>query len=273
MATRGSRFGIDPSVDAFDAWAMQSMERWRGRTAVITGASLGIGYATALRLAQEGVRVVACARREERLAALTEAAASAPGELVTVTCDVREEAQILRVFDVARERFGGVDIVVNNAGLGHHAPLMSGATAHWREMLEVNVLALCVCTREAVTDMKRRGVDGHVIHISSMAAHRVPRDSGVYAATKHAVKALTEALRQELRSEGSPIRVSAISPGFVETGFAAHYQKSEDAAQATYGRYPVIQPHEIADAVVYVLSQPPHLQVHDVLMRPTEQES
>jgi NADP-dependent 3-hydroxy acid dehydrogenase YdfG len=139
-------------------------------------------------------------------------------------------------------------------------------------MLEVNVLALCIATREAIADMRRRGDAGYVIHISSMAGYRVPRGSGVYAATKHAVRALTEGLRQELHALESGIRVSAISPGFVETGFAGHYHKQPDAAERTYGRYACIQPEEIADAVVYVLSQPPHLQVHDILMRPTRQE-
>lgn len=239
---------------------------------MVTGASGGIGYATAARLAREGMRVVACARREDRLAVLSEEVKGAGGELVAVPCDLRDEAQLLHLFDVARTRFGGIDVLINNAGLGHHAPLMSGSTEAWREMLELNVLALCVCTREAVADMKRREVDGHVIHISSMAAHRVPRGSGVYAATKHAVKALTEALRQELRADGSKIRISAISPGFVETGFAAHYHRSEEAAEKTYGRYPVIQPSEIADAVIYALSQPPYVEVHDILMRPTEQD-
>jgi NADP-dependent 3-hydroxy acid dehydrogenase YdfG len=107
------------------------------------------------------------------------------------------------LFGAIREKFGGVDVLVNNAGLGHDAPLTSGATDEWREMLELNVLALCICTREAIADMRRRGDDGHVVHVSSLAAHRVPPGSGVYAATKFAVRALTEALRQELRALGS----------------------------------------------------------------------
>ncbi len=247
------------------------MNRWRGKTALVTGASGGIGYATALRLANEGMRVVACARTEERLADLAKRAAGTDGELMPVPCDLTREEEIAALFATTRDHFGGVDVIVNNAGLGHAAPLMSGQTAHWREMLELNVLALCVCTREAIADMRSRGDDGHVIHISSMAAHRVPGGSGVYAASKHAVKALTEGLRQELREAGSQIRISAVSPGFVETGFAAHYHGSVDKAASTYGRYPCIQPSEIADAVVYLLSQPAHVQVHDILMRPTEQ--
>jgi NADP-dependent 3-hydroxy acid dehydrogenase YdfG len=248
---------------------MEATTSWRGKTALVTGASDGIGRATARRLLDEGLNVVACARRVERVAAIAEG----DERLLAVRCDLRQEQPILELFARARERFGGVDLLVNNAGLGHDAPLMSGAVEHWREMLEVNVLALCICTREAVSDMQSRGVAGHVIHVASMASHRVPRGSGVYAATKFAVRALTEGLRQELRAAGSKIRITAVSPGFVETGFAAHYHRSEEAAQRTYGRYPVIQPEEVADAVIYALSRPPHVQIHDILMRPTEQES
>jgi NADP-dependent 3-hydroxy acid dehydrogenase YdfG len=187
--------------------------------------------------------------------------------------DLRDEDQIIGMFEQTRTRLGGVDVLVNNAGLGHLAPLLNGQTEHWREMLEVNVLALCICTREAIAQMRARGDAGHVIHISSMAAHRVPPGSGVYSATKFAVRSLTEGLRQELRAAGSAIRVTAISPGFVETGFAAHYHHDEQATARTYGRYPVIQSAEIADAVVYALSQADHVQIHDVLLRPTQQEN
>jgi len=139
-------------------------------------------------------------------------------------------------------------------------------------MLEVNVLGLSVCTREAVQRMRRRGIDdGHIIHISSMSSHRVPPGSGMYAATKFAVRALTEALRKELREQGSSIRVGAISPGYVETEFAERYHGSREMADETYSRFPVLQPEDIADAVCYMIDTPPHVQIHDMLMRPTEQ--
>jgi 17beta-estradiol 17-dehydrogenase / 3beta-hydroxysteroid 3-dehydrogenase len=253
---------------------MEGMNRWKGRTALITGASSGIGRAIAESLARYGMNVAVCARRRERLDALATDLSEAPGETMSLECDLRDEAAIEATFAAVRERFGGVDVMINNAGLGHAAPLTSGRTEAWREMLEVNVLALCICTREAVADMKRRSVDdGHVIHVSSMAAHRVPQGSGVYSASKYAVRALTEALRQELRDQKSKIRVSAISPGFVETEFAAHFHQSEEAAAKTYGRHKCLEDRDVAAAVVYVLAQPPHVQVHDLLMRPTEQMS
>jgi len=245
------------------------LERWRGKVAVVTGASSGIGRATAALLADAGLKVAVAARRRERLDAF---AAERPGaEVLALEVDLRDEAAIARAFAQVRERWGGVDVLVNNAGLGRKAPLVSGATEAWREMLEVNVLALCVCTREALQDMRARGDQGHVIHVSSMSAHRVPSGSGVYSATKFAVRSLTEGLRQELRELESGIRVSSISPGFVETEFAATYHESEEAARATYSRFPVLTPDDVANAVAYVLGAPAHVQVHDVLVRPTQQ--
>ncbi|MBW2456543.1 MAG: SDR family NAD(P)-dependent oxidoreductase [Deltaproteobacteria bacterium] len=249
------------------------MSHWRDKTALVTGASSGIGQAVARRLCAEGMKVVCCARRTERLEALHDELEQAPGEIWPMTADLRDEQQILRMFAAIREGLGGVDVLINNAGLGYRSPLMTGATDRWREMLEINVLALCICTREAVTDMRTRGDAGHVIHISSMSAHRVPTASGVYSATKFAVRSVTEGLRQELRAAGSRIRVTAISPGFVETEFAAHWNQRPEAAAETYGRYPVIQSDEIADMVAYALSQPGHVQIHDLLVRPTEQPS
>jgi NADP-dependent 3-hydroxy acid dehydrogenase YdfG len=187
--------------------------------------------------------------------------------------DLREEADILAVFAAIRQTWGGVDVLINNAGLGHKSPLMSGDTEAWREMLEVNVLALCVCTREAIQDMQQRGDRGHIVHISSLSGHRVPGASGVYAATKFAVRALTEGLRQELRAANSAIRISAISPGFTETEFAEKYHNSPDIARDIYSRFPVLQPADVANAVAYVLAQPEYVQVHDVLVRPTFQAS
>jgi len=250
---------------------MNDLQRWRGKVALVTGASSGIGRAIALQLARAGLRVAAAARRDNRLQRLQQQADGQ--EILTVQTDLRSEAQILALFDRVRQQWGGVDVLVNNAGLGHKSSLLDGDSEHWREMLEVNVLALCICTREAVQDMRRRGDRGHVIHIGSMAGHRVPVGSGVYSATKFAVRSLTEGLRQELRAVESQIRVTAISPGFVETEFAAHYHASEERARQTYGRFKVLQSEDIAEAVAFVLASPAHMQVHDILLRPTQQQS
>jgi NADP-dependent 3-hydroxy acid dehydrogenase YdfG len=217
------------------------------------------------------MRVALAARREERLQAAHDEIAACGGTAMVLPVDMRDEEGILQAFERLRRQWGGVDVLVNSAGLGRKAPLINAETGLWREMLEVNVLALCICTREAVRDMLRRDVDGHIVHISSMAGHRVPGGSGVYSATKYAVRSLTEALRQELRALDSPIRVTAISPGFVETEFASVYHGSEEAARKTYSSLKALEAEDIAAAVSYILSQPPHVQVHDILMRPREQ--
>lgn len=247
------------------------LSHWKGKVAVVTGVSSGIGEAVVRRLARAGIRIVGCARREDRLAVLADELAGSGADVWMLRADLRQEDDILKVFEEA-DSFGGVDILVNNAGLGRAASLMSGDTEAWREMLEVNVLALCIATREAVKRMQSRG-GGHVVHISSMAGHRVPSGSGVYSASKYAVRALTEALRQELRAAKSPIRVTSISPGFVRTEFAANYHGDEARAEETYSRYEVLRPDDVANAVAYALSQPAHAQIHDILMRPTDQTS
>jgi len=244
------------------------MDRWTDRVALVTGASEGIGADVARRLHAEGMRVVGCARRVDRLQRLRDRLG---GRFHPIACDLRDEASILRMFAEIDVLWGSVSVLVNNAGLGHNASLLSGATEHWREMLDVNVLALAVCTREATTRMLQRGRGGHVIHISSMSAHRVPPNSGMYAASKHAVRALTEALRMELHERGAGIRVTSISPGFVETGFARQYHKSEAQARETYSRYEVLQPEDVSEAVIYALASPQRSQIHDILLRPTQQ--
>ena len=242
--------------------------------AAITGASSGIGTAIATQLAADGYNLALCARREQRLAQLANILSSQHGvEVLTQTVDLRDEAQILDWFDAIATRFNRLDVLVNNAGLGHKESLSSGSTEKWRETLDVNVIALCICTREAIKLMRTLGNDsGHIVHISSMSGHRVP-GSGMYSASKFAVRALTEGLRQELRADQSAIRISSISPGFVETEFAEKYSGSAEAAQQVYSQFPVLQPKDIANGVGYILSQPDYVQVHDLLLRPTQQSS
>jgi 17beta-estradiol 17-dehydrogenase / 3beta-hydroxysteroid 3-dehydrogenase len=248
------------------------MRALEGRIVVVTGASSGIGEATAKTVVAAGARVVLAARRVDRLERL--AAEFDAASVAVQPTDMRVEADVVRLIAVARERFGGVDVLVNNAGLGRRAPLTSGPTEAWREMLEVNVLGLCIATREAIQDMERRGVAGHVVHVSSMAGHRIPGpDGGVYAASKFAVRALTEALRIELRAKGSPIRVSAISPGHVETEFAGVFQGDAEKGAETYRRMKALESRDVADAIVWAVTQPAHVEVHDVLVRPTAQKN
>ena len=247
-----------------------------GRTALVTGASSGIGTETARALAAAGAALVVSARRRDRLDALAAELEKAGAAVLAVTADMRREDDIVRCFAAARERFGGVDVLVNNAGLGRSAPISSAATELWREMLEVNVLGLAIATREAIRDMERRGTAGHVVNVASMASHRVPGpESGMYSATKFAVRALTEGVRQELRARQSAIRVSLVSPGYVATEFADVFAGKPGALQTLQARLNVkmLDAVDVARAIVWVLTQPPHVEVHDVLVRPTEQKN
>ena len=185
--------------------------------------------------------------------------------------DLRNHAQLTECFEQLLLRFPAINVLVNNAGLGHRASLIDGDPRHWQEMLQVNVMALCICTQLVVRHLRANSDQGQIIHISSMSAHRVPPNSGIYAASKHAVRALTEALRQELRELGSAIKVTSLSPGFVETEFAAHYHRSSEKAREIYSRYPVMQAEDIAEQVRFVLQLPDRVEVHDMLTRPTQQ--
>uniref|UniRef100_A0AAV2JAK6 Dehydrogenase/reductase SDR family member 11 n=1 Tax=Knipowitschia caucasica TaxID=637954 RepID=A0AAV2JAK6_KNICA len=181
------------------------------------------------------------------------------------------------MFSAIKTQHKGVDVCINNAGIAHNEPLLSGLTGGWRNMIDVNVLALSICTREAYKSMKERNVDdGHIININSMGGHRVvpSADEHFYCATKYAVTALSEGLRQELREANSHIRVTCISPGIVETEFAfRHLNSDPEKAASVYASIKCLKPEDIASAVIYVLGAPLHVQIGDVQMRPVEQVS
>jgi len=242
----------------------------RGKGALVTGASSGIGRAVAIALGSRGARVALAARRIERLEAVAAEVRAAGGEAAVMPCDLRDEAQVVTVVGWARDRWKRLDVLVNNAGLGLDAPLLSGDPSAWRHMWELNVHALAVGTREAL--LRFDPLDGgHVVHISSMSGHRITPGGGFYAATKFAVRALTEALRQELRAARSPHRVTAVSPGFVETEFMDVFHGSAEKAVADHNPYRYLDPEDVARSVLHVLEAPPHCEVHDVLMRPRDQ--
>ncbi|KAK8729135.1 hypothetical protein OTU49_008644 [Cherax quadricarinatus] len=252
------------------------MERWSGRVALVTGASAGIGAAICRRLVEAGMIVVGAARNEERIKALASELANKPGTLTPVKCDVSKDSDILNLFSTIKQKFGGVDVCINNAGMSHNKSLLEGTPQEWREMLDINVVGLCLCTREAVASMQERKVDdGQIIQVSSMSGHRiVPHEAThFYTATKFAVTALTEGLRQELRSAKSHIRVAAISPGIVETEFAGRMNKNEAEGKKFYKNLECLQADDIASSVIHILAAPPHVQIHDILIRPTEQTS
>ncbi|KAM8768002.1 dehydrogenase/reductase SDR family member 11-like [Acanthopagrus schlegelii] len=255
------------------------MDRWKGRVALVTGASVGIGAATAKELVRHGMKVVGCARDVEKIQKLSAECQSAgyTGVLVPYKCDLTNEEEILSMFAAIKEQHKGVDVCINNAGLAHPESLLNGKTSGWKNMLDVNVLALCICTREAYQSMKERNVDdGHIININSMSGHRVVPSADIhfYSSTKYAVTALTEGLRQELREANTHIRATSISPGVVETEFAPRlYSDNADKAAGAYTKFKPLEAIDVANSVTHALSAPPHVQIGDILMRPMEQAS
>jgi len=254
------------------------MNRWEGRVALVTGASSGIGAAICCQLVEQGMTVVGAARSYNKVQALADELKGQKGSLTAIQCDISKDEDIRAMFSTIKQKFGGVDVCINNAGLDSFSALMDGDPSKWRAMLDVNVIGLSHCTREALVSMKERNVDdGQILHISSVAGHLVVAPylvSAMYSASKHAVKALTEGLRQELRQAKSKIRVASISPAATETGFfGAQRNLSEEAATKKYTSmgFKCLEAKDIADSVLHVLSAPPHVQVTDVVVWPTEQ--
>lgn len=192
------------------------MDRWIGKTAVVTGASSGIGAAICVDLIKAGVNVVGLARRKERIEALKEKIpASATGKLYAIKCDLTQESDIKSAFNWIEGNLGGTDILVNNAGIIKTMNLLDAEnTTNLRETIDTNILAVAICSREAFQSMKKRGINGHIIHINSGAGHKIPYFVGlypsfnIYPSTKFAVTAMTEVMRQELQSFGTKIKVT-----------------------------------------------------------------
>jgi len=241
-----------------------------GKVAVVTGASSGIGEATAEALAAEGASVVVAARREERLADLSKRIEGNGGRVLAAACDVADEGQAHGLIQKAEEEFGRVDILVNNAGVMLLSTVGKGLSEEWRQMFDVNVLGLLYTTDAAIETMKRQG-SGHLVNISSVAGRKVTRDSsGVYAGSKFAVGAISEGLRQELLEDN--IRVTIVEPGAVETELADHIT-DKDARQSLGGllNLEILQAEDIANAIVYAVTQPERVSVNEILIRPTQQ--
>jgi NADP-dependent 3-hydroxy acid dehydrogenase YdfG len=236
-----------------------------GKTAVVTGASSGIGEATARLLTGEGCNVVLAARREDRLKSL--AAELGEGALAAPT-DVTDPAACAALVARTVERFGSLEILVNNAGLGLYGSIPEGDPDDWRRMFDVNVLGVLYSTRAAVRHMLARGT-GDVVFVSSLAGRRVPAPDGtVYAATKHAITALAEGLRLDVHEKG--IRVINVEPGLVRTEFPENTYPDAGEYYARKGFTP-LEPEDVAAAVLYAVSHPTRVSVNEVAVRPTGQ--
>ncbi|KAB7498683.1 Dehydrogenase/reductase SDR family member 11 [Armadillidium nasatum] len=238
------------------------MDRWIGRVALVTGASSGIGAAIAEILARSGLKVVGAARGVEHVQALSDSLKGSNGSLTPIKCDLTKEDDIRNMFATIKKHFGGVDICINNAGLSNGKKLLDSTVEELHQMSNVNIIALCLCSQLAIASMRERGIDdGHVININSTVGHSLGfTSSRFYAATKVAVKAITEGLRQEMREAKSHIRITSVSPGLVSTQFAYRALKDENKAKQLYSSIETLKPEDVASSVVHVIISPPHVE-------------
>jgi len=239
-----------------------------GKVVALTGASSGIGAATALLLAQRGARMVLAARRTDRLEALAARITSAGGEAVFAPADVRQRQALTDLVALALDRYGRLDVLISNAGIGPVAPLDDLRVEEWEDMIDINVKGVLYGIAAALPVFRAQGA-GHFVHTLSTAGLRIVPGQAVYAGTKNAVRAISEGLRQEA---GGTLRVTTISPGFVATDFAASAADPEVRAQMLARRDEIaITPDAIARAIAFAIEQPGDVDISEIVIRPTAQ--
>jgi NADP-dependent 3-hydroxy acid dehydrogenase YdfG len=241
-----------------------------GKVVVITGASSGMGEATARYLADRGAVVVLGARRVDRLNTLVDEITKRGGKALALATDVTDAAQVQRLVDAAVERFGRIDVMLNNAGLMPHSPLERRKVADWDRTIDVNLKGVLYGIAAALPHMQRQK-SGHFINVSSVAGHTVRPAGAVYSATKTAVRVISEGLRQEVKPWN--IRTTIISPGAVATELPQSITEP-DIAQgiAKFYESHAIPPSSFARAVAFAIEQPEDVDINEILFRPTRQE-
>ena len=242
-----------------------------GRVAAVTGATSGIGEATAVMLAGAGAKVALAGRREDRLTELAERIEADGGTALAIPTDVTDEAQAGVFVQRAHDELGGLSILVNNAGVMLLGPVTGANTDEWRRMIEVNCLGLLYCSHAALPLLGERG-EGDIVNVASTAGRQANLGSAVYNMTKWGVVGFTEGLRQEALHAG--VRVSVVEPGMVETELLDHNENPMVLEAAAKMREQIGTPlssDDIARAVLYIVSQPAHVAINEVLVRPTRQ--
>lgn len=245
----------------------------KSKIALVTGATAGIGRATALALAREGARVILVGRRTERLQSVgQELKRKYQSDWLALPLDVRDKEAVKVALETLPEYWRDIDILVNNAGLGRGLDkLHEGSIEDWEEMIDTNIKGLLYVTRLVVPGMVQRG-RGDVVNIGSIAGHEVYPGGNVYCATKHAVDALTKGLRIDLAD--TPLRVSSVDPGLVETEFSVvRFHGDAQRAKNVYNGLQPLGGEDIAEAVVFIVTRPPHVQIADMIIFPTAQGS
>ncbi len=243
----------------------------RGRVALVTGASSGFGEAVALGLAKAGAKVALAARREDRLRDLAKRITDAGGEAVVIVADFTDEHQAQRAVRETEAAFGRLDILINNAGVMYLEPVATADLGRWRAMLELNVLGLIAATQAALPGMTARK-DGHIVNIASTAGHVSNPLAAAYSATKFGVVGFSESLRKEVHKDN--IRVTVISPGMAATELRDHIavEAVQSAVNSAAAAMRQLTAEDVADAILYAVSRPPHVTINEILMRSTDQE-
>jgi NADP-dependent 3-hydroxy acid dehydrogenase YdfG len=241
------------------------------KIALITGATSGIGRATAETFAKNGINLIVCGRRQERLEQLAQALAPFT-EVLTLGFDVRHREEVNDILNTLPTSWQQIDILVNNAGNAHGLePIQSGKFSDWDAMIDINVKGLLYVSEWVIPKMVARGA-GHIINIGSIAGKEVYPNGNVYCASKFAVDALTQGMRMDLNSFG--IRVSQVAPGLVETEFSlVRFKGDTERAKKVYEGYQPLTAQDIADTIWYIASAPAHVQIADVVILPTAQAS
>jgi NADP-dependent 3-hydroxy acid dehydrogenase YdfG len=242
-----------------------------GQVAAVTGASSGIGEATALALARAGAAVSLAARRADRIEALAAKIEEGGGRAVAIPTDVSSEQEAHAFIEGTREQLGRLDVLVNNAGVMLLGPVIGANTEEWRRMVDVNVLGLLYCTHATLPIMGEQG-SGHIVNVSSVAGRHANAGSAVYNLTKFGVNGFSEALRQELAPAN--VRVTIVEPGFVATelqGHNTHPMVLEAIERMKEEIGEPLQPEDIANAILYAVAQPPRAAINEVLVRPARQ--
>jgi NADP-dependent 3-hydroxy acid dehydrogenase YdfG len=240
-----------------------------GKVIVITGASSGLGEATARLLSAQGATVVLGARRTDRIVALADELVRAGGRALALQTDVTRSADVKRLVDGAVEKYGRIDVMINNAGLMPSSPLERLKIDDWDRMIDVNIKGVLYGIAAALPHMQERK-SGHIVNVSSVAGHRVRAGTAVYSATKHAVRVLTEGLRQEVKPYN--IRTTIVSPGAVATELVDSITEP-DVQAGVKAFYEIAIPADaFARAVAYAVGQPDDVDINEILFRPTKQE-
>jgi NADP-dependent 3-hydroxy acid dehydrogenase YdfG len=240
------------------------------KTALITGATSGIGRATAHEFAKHGIDLILCGRRQERLDTIQKAL-SKQTHVHTLNFDVRDKKATLEAIESLPKEFQNIDILINNAGNAHGLdPIQTGNLDDWDAMMDINVKGLLYVSRAIIPQMTARK-SGHIINIGSSAGKEVYPKGNVYCGSKHAVLAITEGMRIDLNPFG--IKVTAINPGLVETEFSQVRYKGDPLADNVYKGYKALQAEDIAEVIQFAISRPAHVNIADVLMFCTAQAS